>query len=388
MTTTQPPIYYFDGILYNQNFFNQNNNGASTTDIIIIGDERYLKRTGTAVSLATSTTFEGIVDINGELQTTDITPDDTGIRTLGTSDLTYGSSYIDAVYTTAIQAYPGYTEVIINNDLNFDTNKNIKFLNSLNVRFLDFNPAVGFITSRTPIIPDIDSKYDIGTGLLKFNTIFSNNINANNINTLLIQGTTNTNNLKPQIDNTYSLGTSLLKYVDVHSNNLRTNNILGTTQTNTIQPTDTDIYDLGSTTLFYNNIYVRNINNTPVTTYGRYLENANFIISGPSFDALLTDRTPQIFGSLLFTYADFKNTSYEIEIIGLLSGKIYQVYTFNFSIGVQLFASCAFILPATVAGEAFKLNLIFTNSYFFGIVSNFTILYSEFQFLRRNAIYP
>ena len=64
MSSFLPPLYYFTGIGFNNNFYDlPTTSGISSS----YADSHYLKSTGTATSSATLTSFNGIVSLNSSL---------------------------------------------------------------------------------------------------------------------------------------------------------------------------------------------------------------------------------------------------------------------------------------------------------------------------------
>jgi hypothetical protein len=67
----------------------------------------------------------------------DIRPDATDLRTIGSATYAYDRMTANAFDTTAINAIPGYTQIIINNDLSLDTNNKIKNIFTTETKNLD-----------------------------------------------------------------------------------------------------------------------------------------------------------------------------------------------------------------------------------------------------------
>ena len=64
MSSFSPPSYIFNGIGFNNNFYDQpTTSGISSS----YADSHYLQSTGTATSSATLTSFNGIVSLNSSL---------------------------------------------------------------------------------------------------------------------------------------------------------------------------------------------------------------------------------------------------------------------------------------------------------------------------------
>ena len=87
-----PPSQYFDGINYNPTFFS-NNSGIS----LAYGTINYLSRIGAASSLAITTTFSGIVNINNGLN---ISGGETVDILNATTSLSVGGFNINTIYAT------------------------------------------------------------------------------------------------------------------------------------------------------------------------------------------------------------------------------------------------------------------------------------------------
>ena len=87
-----PPTQFFDGINYNPSFFS-NNSGIS----LAYGTINYLSRIGAASSLAITTTFSGIVNINNGLN---ITGGETVDTLNATTSLSVGGFNINTIYAT------------------------------------------------------------------------------------------------------------------------------------------------------------------------------------------------------------------------------------------------------------------------------------------------
>jgi len=90
--TNNPPSEYFDGIKYNPDFFSDNN-GIT----LAYGTTNYLSRVGVSSSIATSTTFSGIVNTNNGLS---VTGGETVDTLNATTSLSVGGSNINTIYQT------------------------------------------------------------------------------------------------------------------------------------------------------------------------------------------------------------------------------------------------------------------------------------------------
>jgi len=90
--SNNPPSEYFDGIKYNPAFF-PTNSGIS----LAYGTANYLSRVGTASSVATTTTFSGVVNANGGLG---VTGGETVDTLNATTSLSVGGININTIYQT------------------------------------------------------------------------------------------------------------------------------------------------------------------------------------------------------------------------------------------------------------------------------------------------
>jgi hypothetical protein len=90
--SNNPPTEYFDGIKYNPAFF-PTNSGIS----LAYGTANYLSRVGTASSVASTTTFSGVVNANGGLG---VTGGETVDTLNATTSLSVGGANINTIYQT------------------------------------------------------------------------------------------------------------------------------------------------------------------------------------------------------------------------------------------------------------------------------------------------
>jgi hypothetical protein len=129
--------------------------------------------------------------INETLTTKSILPG-VGSYNIGSDTDPYENITANALFTTAVSAFPGYTEVIINNDLNLDNFKKIKKAFSVETKYLDAR-----VTGTTiEVLSDLN--------------LSSKNItNVNNLNTTTLGSTTINNSGNLTTDGTLRAGTIL-----------------------------------------------------------------------------------------------------------------------------------------------------------------------------------
>ena len=160
-----PPTQFFDGINYNPSFFS-NNSGIS----LAYGTINYLSRIGAASSLAITTTFSGIVNINNGLN---VTGGETVDTLNATTSLSVGGFNINTIYATI----SSLSEYVTNSSLATTLSQYVT-----NLSYDSVNNSTNIISNSWFEATSIDKNCNIGSSL-NVDTVLSQNLLTNTIKT-------------------------------------------------------------------------------------------------------------------------------------------------------------------------------------------------------------
>lgn len=173
-----PPTQFFDGISYNPTFFSTNS-GIS----LAYGTINYLSRIGAASSLAITTTFSGIVNINNSLNVTGGSTVDT---LNATTSLSVGGLNINSIYATISSLSSYVTNSSLATTLSqYVTNSSLATTLSQYVTNLSYdsvNNSTNIIGNSYFETTSIDTNCNIGSNL-NVDTVLSQKLLTNTIQT-------------------------------------------------------------------------------------------------------------------------------------------------------------------------------------------------------------
>ena len=179
MSVDNTPNEYFYNIIYNSEFFDNNN--FITQDY---GNNNYLSRLYTAISIAPSTTFNGIVNVNNNLNTTNIinnsliNTNSLNASFISISGISLNNLYCSLNYDNNINGINTFNNIVkLNNIQNINNSDNVTLYNNItsgNVDVLNnvnWSGSLNIATVRANFINNINignlfNNSSFGSGLI------------------------------------------------------------------------------------------------------------------------------------------------------------------------------------------------------------------------------
>jgi hypothetical protein len=240
------------------NYNNNINIGTTGTRTITIG------------SASATVTIVGL-----SIAYTNLNPDLTDTRVIGTSLLIWKESYINTMYTNVIQPKSGVTLDIYSTstaiNLGTDVNNNAINIGTAGAKTITIGNTGGSIVTKINILPNANNTLNLGSGSYYWNNGYITTLNTGTISasTLAISGTSTIT--MESSGGTISIGSNANNYnINIATAGTRiltlgtattTISINGTTDILTsLLPNATSTYNLGSATYYWNNGYINTIN--------------------------------------------------------------------------------------------------------------------------------